>query len=78
MRKRPFSIYRYPHQLSGGQQQRVAIGRALASRPEALLLDEPFSALDTHLRGQLERQMVKTLGNYNGVTIFVTHNMDEA
>jgi molybdate transport system permease protein len=69
---------RYPHQLSGGQQQRVAIARALASRPEALLLDEPFSALDTHLRGQLERQMVKTLGNYNGVTIFVTHNMDEA
>jgi ABC-type sulfate/molybdate transport systems ATPase subunit len=69
---------RYPHQLSGGQQQRVAIARALASRPEALLLDEPFSALDTHLRGQLERQMVKTLGNYDGVTIFVTHNMEEA
>jgi molybdate transport system permease protein len=69
---------RYPHQLSGGQQQRVAIARALASRPEALLLDEPFSALDTHLRAQLERQMVKTLSNYEGVTIFVTHNMDEA
>jgi molybdate transport system permease protein len=69
---------RYPHQLSGGQQQRVAIARALAGRPEALLLDEPFSALDTHLRGQLERQLVKTLGNYDGVTIFVTHNMDEA
>lgn len=69
---------RYPHQLSGGQQQRVAIARALASQPEALLLDEPFSALDTHLRGQLERQMVKTLSNYQGITIFVTHNMDEA
>lgn len=69
---------RYPHQLSGGQQQRVAIARALASRPEALLLDEPFSALDTHLRSQLERQMIKTLSNYDGVTIFVTHNMDEA
>ena len=69
---------RYPHQLSGGQQQRVAIARALASRPEALLLDEPFSALDTHLRTQLERQMIKTLSNYDGVTIFVTHNMDEA
>ncbi|MEG3436288.1 molybdate ABC transporter permease subunit [Pannus brasiliensis CCIBt3594] len=69
---------RYPHQLSGGQQQRVAIARALAGRPEALLLDEPFSALDTHLRGQLERQMVKTLANYDGITIFVTHNLDEA
>ncbi|MCA2716682.1 MULTISPECIES: molybdate ABC transporter permease subunit [Microcystis] len=69
---------RYPHQLSGGQQQRVAIARALATRPEALLLDEPFSALDTHLRAQLERQMIKTLSNYDGVTIFVTHNMDEA
>jgi len=69
---------RYPHQLSGGQQQRVAIARALASRPEALLLDEPFSALDTHLRAQLERQMIKTLSNYDGVTIFVSHNMDEA
>ncbi|WP_430014594.1 molybdate ABC transporter permease subunit [Microcystis ichthyoblabe FBCC-A1114] len=69
---------RYPHQLSGGQQQRVAIARALASHPEALLLDEPFSALDTHLRAQLERQMIKTLSNYDGVTIFVTHNMDEA
>ena len=69
---------RYPHQLSGGQQQRVALARALASLPEALLLDEPFSALDTYLRSQLEQQMVETLANYNGVTLFVTHNMEEA
>ncbi|MGM3309185.1 molybdate ABC transporter permease subunit [Anabaena sp. WFMT] len=69
---------RYPHQLSGGQQQRVALARALASQPEALLLDEPFSALDTHLRSQLEQQMTETLADYPGVTLFVTHNMEEA
>ncbi|WP_017654081.1 molybdate ABC transporter permease subunit [Fortiea contorta] len=69
---------RYPHQLSGGQQQRVALARALASQPEALLLDEPFSALDTHLRSQLEQQMTATLTDYSGATLFVTHNMEEA
>lgn len=69
---------RYPHQLSGGQQQRVALARALASRPEALLLDEPFSALDTYLRSHLEQQMTETLADYAGVTLFVTHNMEEA
>jgi molybdate transport system permease protein len=69
---------RYPHQLSGGQQQRVALARALASKPEALLLDEPFSALDTHLRSQLEQQVTEILDDYSGVTLFVTHNMEEA
>lgn len=69
---------RYPHQLSGGQQQRVALARALATEPEALLLDEPFSALDTHLRSQMERQLVETLSTYPGVTLFVTHNLEEA
>ncbi|NJL48797.1 MAG: molybdate ABC transporter permease subunit [Leptolyngbyaceae cyanobacterium SM2_5_2] len=69
---------RYPHQLSGGQQQRVALARALATDPEVLLLDEPFSALDTYLRSQMERQLVETLTNYSGVTLFVTHNLEEA
>ena len=69
---------RYPHQLSGGQQQRVALARALATEPAALLLDEPFSALDTYLRSQLERQLIQRLSTYAGVTLFVTHNLEEA
>jgi molybdate ABC transporter permease protein len=68
----------YPHQLSGGQQQRVALARALASQPDALLLDEPFSALDTYLRSQLEQAMIARLAAYRGPTLFVTHNLEEA
>ena len=68
---------RYPAQLSGGQQQRVALARALAPQPGALLLDEPFSALDTYLRSQLERQLHETLSNYRGATLVVSHNLEE-
>ncbi len=74
----PDCEHRYPNQLSGGQQQRIALARALASDPEILLLDEPFSALDTHLRSHLEQQMSEILAQYKGVTLLVTHNMEEA
>jgi molybdate transport system permease protein len=69
---------RYPAELSGGQRQRVALARALAMEPEALLLDEPFSALDTHLRRQLEEQLREILAGFGGVTVFVTHDRNEA
>jgi molybdate transport system permease protein len=68
---------RYPRSLSGGEQQRVALARALAVEPACLLLDEPFSALDTHLRNALERQLGETLGSYRGSAVFVSHNLEE-
>jgi molybdate ABC transporter permease protein len=69
---------RNPAELSGGQRQRVAIARCMAIEPDALLFDEPFAALDPHLRRQMEEQLRETLANYDGVVIFVTHDMEEA
>jgi molybdate transport system permease protein len=69
---------RFAAALSGGQQQRVALARALAPEPEALLLDEPFSALDAHLRGEIERELREALARYRGVALFVGHNLEEA
>lgn len=67
-----------PSQLSGGQQQRVALARILVSSPEIILLDEPFSALDEHLRTTLQIEMKDVLKRFNKDAIIVTHNKNEA
>ena len=67
----------YPHQLSGGQQQRVALARILVSAPDILLLDEPFSALDSHLRFSLEQEVRKVIHDFGKTVIMVSHDRDE-
>jgi putative spermidine/putrescine transport system ATP-binding protein len=69
---------RYAHQLSGGQQQRVALARALAIRPSVLLLDEPLSALDARVRGQLRDEIRRVQREVGITTLFVTHDQEEA
>ena len=69
---------RYPHQLSGGQQQRVAIARSLAYKPDLLLLDEPFSNIDTQVRHDLIAEIRKIFKKQGVTAIFVTHSREEA
>jgi molybdate transport system ATP-binding protein len=69
---------RYPRQLSGGQQQRVALARILAYGPDVILLDEPFSAMDSYLKEQLRIELVNMLKDFDGFSVLVTHDRDEA
>src|SRR5687767_2536013 len=74
----PEAGHRMPHELSGGMQQRVAVARALAPRPEVVLLDEPFSSLDAALRTQLRGDVREILRAAGAAAVFVTHDQDEA
>jgi len=69
---------KFAHELSGGMQQRVGLARALASDPEILLMDEPFSALDPLIRRQLQEEFMRLASMMKKTTVFITHDLDEA
>ena len=69
---------RFPKELSGGQQQRVAIARAFLLKPDILLMDEPFSALDAISREEMQELFLKIWQEHNVTTVFITHSVDEA
>ncbi len=68
---------RFPSQLSGGQKQRCALARMMAGEPEIVMLDEPFSALDSYLRWQMEREVVSAVKEFGKTVLFVSHDRDE-
>ena len=76
--KLPFALKKYPHELSGGEQQRVALARAIISRPDLLLLDEPFSSLDLSLKEEIRDDTLHLLQKFNTSVMIVTHDPFEA
>ena len=71
-------VHKFPHQLSGGQQQRVGLARALATSPQVLLFDEPFSALDPLIRRDMQDEVIRLRGEVSTTMVFITHDLQEA